>query len=226
MNIYDKKQIKCSLCGKFIGEIDINSSIIFPLCSKCNKKEKKSIRKGINDILVPVDISVKSIKALDAAIYLSKHLGSSITVMHVIPTIKMGSKFFIADILKELEKTAQMSVKSAKDYCDKHNIVAKHLIVNGDKPEQIIKTAKKYHQDLIIMGSSGKGVLKEAIFGSISNYVVHNSNIPVLIVKENSKNLETQIDKYTPKSKKPKLLRQGGGRSFSKMKEKAKLPSS
>lgn len=223
MNIYDKKQIKCSICGKFIGEIDITSSIIFPLCSKCNKNEKKNTRKGISNILVPVDISTKSIKALDAATYLSKHLGSSITVMHVIPTVKMGNKFILADVLKELEKTAQISVKSAKDYCDKRNIDAKHLIVRGDKPEQIIKTAKKYHQDLIIMGSSGKGVLKEVIFGSISNYVVHNSNIPVLIVKENSKSLETRIDKYTTKPQKKQNFRQGGGRSFLKMKKKAGL---
>jgi nucleotide-binding universal stress UspA family protein len=122
------------------------------LCSKCNKNEKNGIRKGITNIIVPVDISIKSVKALDAAIYLSKHLGSSITVMHVIPTVQIGSKFFLADILKELEKTAQISVESAKDYCDKRNIVAKHVIVRGDEPEQIIKTAKKYHQDLIIMG--------------------------------------------------------------------------
>jgi nucleotide-binding universal stress UspA family protein len=195
------------------------------LCSKCNKNEKNGIRKGITNIIVPVDISIKSVKALDAAIYLSKHLGSSITVMHVIPTVQIGSKFFLADILKELEKTAQISVESAKDYCDKRNIVAKHVIVRGDEPEQIIKTAKKYHQDLIIMGS-GKGVLKEAIFGSISNYVVHNSNIPILIVKENSKSLETRIDKFTKKPKKQKLLRQGGGKSFSKMKEKVEHPSS
>jgi hypothetical protein len=46
-----------------------------------------------------------------------------------------------------------------------------------------------------------------------------------LIVKENSKSLETRIDKFTKKLKKQKFLRQGGGRSFSKMKEKAELAS-
>lgn len=37
MNIYDKKQVKCSGCGKFIGEVDIQASIIFLLCEKCEK---------------------------------------------------------------------------------------------------------------------------------------------------------------------------------------------
>jgi hypothetical protein len=38
MNIYDKKQVKCSVCGKFVGEIDIQASVIFLLCEKCEKR--------------------------------------------------------------------------------------------------------------------------------------------------------------------------------------------
>lgn len=197
MNIYDKKQIKCSICGKFIGEIDIQSSIIFPLCKKCNKNEKKTIRKGISHILIPVEMSKKSIRALDTASYLAKHLGSEITLLHVIPEIKIGNKFFMKDILGELQKTAEISIKYAKDYCDKKKISAKQLIVRGSEPEKIVKIAKKQKFDLIIMGSSGKGMIKEMIFGSISNYVMQHSEIPVLLVKETSPKLETKIKKHT-----------------------------
>ena len=224
MNIYEKKQIHCSVCGTFVGEVEIESSVIFPLCKKCDKKEKTVVRKGISKILVPVDISNKSKKALDAAIYLSKHLGAAITVTHVMPTVKVKNRFFLKNIFDEINKTAELSVKFAKDYCDKRNVVARQLIVRGDEPEQIIKTAKKYHHDLIIMGSSGKGAFKELVFGSISNYVMQNSNIPVLIVKETSAKFDTTIDKKSKKTKKnSKPFRQGGGKSFAKMKKEVGL---
>ncbi|NNL59010.1 MAG: universal stress protein [Nitrosopumilus sp.] len=222
MNIYDKEQINCSNCGKFIGELDVGSSMIFTLCAKCTKKEKHTIRNGVSSILVPVDLTKKSTRALDTAIYLAKHLGSSVTVMQVIPEINFGRSLLLKDIFKELQDTAESSINYAKAYCDNKNIKTKQIIVKGDEAEEIIKAAKKYHHDLIIMGSSGKGVLKELVFGSISNYVLQNSNIPVMIVKETSKQLGTRIDKNLPKSnysKKPG--RHGSGIPLSVMKKRA-----
>ena len=227
MNIYNTQQIKCSICGRFIGELDKGSVIIFPLCKTCNKKEKKIIRKGINKILVPVDITKKSTKALDVAIYLSRHLGSSITLMYSIPNITMGRTSLIVDTIKQLREEATESISQAKIYCSKKNVVANHRITRGDEAEQIIKIAKKSDYDLIVMGSSGKGALKEMIFGSISNYVFHNSDIPVLTVKETSAKLDTKISrpkKNNSKNKnKQKPARQGRGVSFSKMKKRAGL---
>ena len=222
MNIYEKQQIKCLECGKFIGEIDIDSSITYPLCKKCKKKEKKIIRNEINNILVPVDISDKTIRALDAAIYLVKRLGAQMTLLYVVPEITMGDRFFMKSLLGEMLKTAKVTMKYAKDYCDKNNIVTKHLILRGDEPEKIIEISKKQNFDLIVIGSDGKGILKELVFGSVSNYVMQNSDVPVMIVKETSPKLDTKIIKKG-KSKKLKTIRHGQGRSFTKMKKKAGL---
>lgn len=224
MNIYDKTQINCSNCGKFIGELDVGSSLIFPLCGACAKKEKRTIRNGISSILVPVDLTKKSTRALDAAIYFAKHLGSSITVIQVIPEIDIGRGFMIKDIFKKLQKSAESSIHYAKTYCENKNITAKQIIVRGDEVEEIIKTAKKYHHDLIIMGSSGKGVLKELVFGSISNHVLQNSKIPVMIVKESSAKLDTKIDANLPKSRHSKKFgRHGDGIPLSVVKKRAGL---
>lgn len=192
MNLYDKKQVKCSMCGNFIGEISNKSTVVFPLCGKCNKKEKKTVRKGIDTILVPIDDGKKFQTSIDAAIYLSKYLGSSIILFKAIPNIPLGEFSFIKEAKKELRQNAEESLKSAKTYCLEKNVVAKQILVKGDEAEQIIKTALKNKVDLIVMGSSGKTALNELIFGSISNYVMHNSNIPVMIVKENSPRLGTK----------------------------------
>ena len=224
MNIYEQNQIECSVCGKFIGEIDMGASIIFPLCSKCDKKEKRIIRMGIKKILVPVDITKKTTRALDAAIYLAKHLGSQITVMHSMPDIKFNRTFLVKDVLKEITNEAEKSIKRAKVYCENKHVVANHRITRGDEAESILRIAKKSQYDLIIMGSSGKGILKEFAFGSVSNYVMHNSNIPVLTVKENSPKLDTKINEInTVKPREKKIRRQGNGVPFSKMKKRASM---
>lgn len=220
MNIYNTRQIKCSVCGKFIGEVDLGSTLIFPLCGGCNKKQKSIIHKGIDKILVPVDLTKKSTKALDTAIYLSKHLGASITLMKAMPGVKSGTPY--DETSKKVRTHTEKSIKQAKIYCENKNVVANHRIVKGDEAEMIVKVAKKSKYDLIIMGSSGKGPIKEIVFGSISNYVMHESDIPVLLVKEKSSKLDTKISKFRKKlTTKKKLQRHGEGVPFYKMKQKA-----
>lgn len=198
--------------------------MIFPLCGTCNKKEKKIIRKGIDKILVPIDSTKKSTRALDASIYFSKHLGASVTILQIIPRAKEKEELFVKDVLKKSRIKAEKSIKEAKKYCDDRNVIANHRIIAGEESEAIVKTAKKSKYDLIIMGSSGKGAVKEIIFGSISNYVMHNSNVPVLIVKEKSDKLDTKIARKKRSLKnKQKAVRQGPGVSFSKMKKRAGL---
>ena len=233
MNVYDKKQIKCSICDKFIGEIDIDAKVIFPLCKTCKKREKSTIKRGISKILVPIDETKKSIKALDAAIYFGKHLGATITLLNVIPVAYMTTMSF-RKMLKEMTYDGVKKIEKAKAYCQKKNTVPKYKIVRGDEPIEIVKYAKKYDFDLIVMGSSGKGVLKEIAFGSVSNYVMSNTKIPVVIIKEESKKLDTSISKYTKISRKKlrkssteipkhksKNIRHGDGISFKQMKQRA-----
>lgn len=35
MNIYDTKPLRCSKCGKCIGEVDYDAEIILPKCGQC-----------------------------------------------------------------------------------------------------------------------------------------------------------------------------------------------
>lgn len=200
MNIYDKKQIKCSVCGQFLGEMDDGSVVIYPLCFKCNKKEKYSYRKGISKILVPIDNTKKSFRALDAAIYIAKHTGSSLMVLYVVP-IPYQTRMLLKQIVQENEDIAQKSIEKIRNHAAKKQFTIQHKIIQGNEPDQIINVAKKLHFDLIVMGSSGKGALKELLFGSISNYVMHNTDIPVLLIKENSVTLDTKISKIISDTK-------------------------
>ncbi|MCI4433735.1 MAG: universal stress protein, partial [Nitrosopumilus sp.] len=55
--------------------------------------------------------------------------------------------------------------------------------IYGHEGPKIINYANNKSFDIIVLGSRGMGSIKEIFFGSTSNYVLHKSKIPVLIVK-------------------------------------------
>ena len=72
----------------------------------------------------------------------------------------------------------------AKTLVEKNGIKFKERLMRGDIGYNIVKFAHgKEKFDMIVMGSRGRSSTKEVFFGSVSNYVIHTSKIPVLIVK-------------------------------------------
>ena len=63
------------------------------------------------------------------------------------------------------------------------SIRAESLIVEGTPAEVICNRAKALAVDLIVMGSRGRGRMESAFLGSVSEDVIHNSPVPVTIVR-------------------------------------------
>ena len=65
-----------------------------------------------------------------------------------------------------------------------NRIAFKEKMVRGEIRYNIIKIAHgKDNFDMIVIDSRGRSSAKEMFFGSVSNYVIHTSKIPVVIVK-------------------------------------------
>jgi len=58
----------------------------------------------------------------------------------------------------------------------------KTIVEEGDFSESIIKTAKKLHVDLIVIGSHSQKWLENIVMGSVTEEVLRQSEIPLLIV--------------------------------------------
>jgi len=141
------------------------------------------IRKNIKKILVPLDGSKNSLRGLDEAIYLARQCQATITGLYVIPISKPITDSQISYLEKYLLKNATRFMSKAKTHSAQNGILFDNDIIYGQEGPKIINYANNKLYDIIVIGSRGMGSIKEIFFGSTSNYVLHKSKIPVLIVK-------------------------------------------
>lgn len=141
------------------------------------------LKSRIKKILVPLDGSRNSIKGLDNAIYLARQCQATITGIYVLPRVPVRSYRAIQYPEKELLKDADKNMEYAKKHSAQNGIIFQKKISFGDPGYTITKYAKDKKFDIIVIGARGRGSIKEIFFGSISNYVLHKANMPVLIIK-------------------------------------------
>ena len=137
----------------------------------------------IKTILVPMDGSKSSFKALTKAIFLAKKCNSSITALYVLRTeFDNPNLIYVPQTQNELKKVEKF-LDTAKNQVTKNSIKFKKKIVFGHEAKEVIDFAQKGKFDLIVIGARGRGTIKQMLLGSVSTAIVHSSKIPVLVIK-------------------------------------------
>lgn len=147
------------------------------------KTKVKMIKTKIKKVLVALDGSKNSFRGLDEAIIVARNCHASITGVYVSPLSPPASVEQKAYVKKYLLKNAHKFLKKAKTHSAQNGILFYEKIMYGDIGPKIVKFAHDKNFDLVIIGSRGMGSVKEIFLGSTSNYVLHKSRIPILIVK-------------------------------------------
>ncbi len=137
----------------------------------------------IKKILVPLDGSPNSFRGLDVAINLARQCHATITGLYVLGIVRPQINEQITPLEKMLLEYAQKIMKKAKLKAAQNGILFLDRTSYGDSEKRIVDIAQRKNFDLIIIGSRGMGSVKEVFLGSTSNYVIHKSKKPVLIVK-------------------------------------------
>jgi nucleotide-binding universal stress UspA family protein len=138
------------------------------------------------NILVPIDGSDNSYRALDAALLLSEKLGSNITVIHVmeeVPITHIGSEKMLNELLEAYKKENQGILLKGSEIANQKGLTIKSFLLQGNPASVILDYNKKEKFDLVIMGSRGLGKFKELILGSVSSKIVHHSSCAVLLIR-------------------------------------------
>ena len=136
-------------------------------------------------ILVPLDGSKNSIRGLDMAIHIARQSQGTITALAVksVPGIYAIHPLGFLDFnsMVEVKKT----LDDAKLRAAKKGIQLTGKAIAGDPGYDIAKFANnsKNRIDLVVIGARGRSSAKELFLGSVSNYVLHKSKKPVLVVK-------------------------------------------
>ena len=125
--------------------------------------------RAIKKILVPVDGSVGGCKAVDEALFIAEKRDAELDFVYVASNINkdIPSHIVFDRIWEKLsdERKARKHVKS------------------GNIARSILDVADEQGSDMIVMGSRGLGLLKGVLIGSVSQKVVEEAKIPVMVVK-------------------------------------------
>lgn len=142
-----------------------------------------SKKSNFSKILVPLDGSKYSEKALRHAIEIVDVFDSEIVLLYVIEKSLPVTFLDRKEYLKILKNFGNRTLKNAEKMLSKKGITAKILLKEGNIVNEIEKTVKKEKCSLVVVGSKGLGAVTRFLLGSVSNKLAQISSCSLLIVK-------------------------------------------
>ncbi|MDH3204133.1 MAG: universal stress protein [Nitrosopumilus sp.] len=136
-------------------------------------------------ILIPLDGSKNSIRGLDMAIHIARQSHGTLVAL----AVKSVPGIYAIHPLGFLDFNSMSEVKKflneAKVRAAKSGIQLTTKALSGDPGYDIARFAnnRKNGIDMVVIGARGRSSAKEIFLGSVSNYVLHKSKKPVLVVK-------------------------------------------
>lgn len=163
----------------------------------------------IKKILYATDLSKNSYYAFFYATDMANRCNASIVILHAVEPfrhmyddsgvgieerVKESKKREQEMNLEEIKKRIQEVCKTTETQLGKAcvTLVSKILVPVGHPVEEILKTADDEGCDVIILGTHGKGFLRQTFLGSVAGSVLERSRKPVFVIPLPSE--KTKID--------------------------------
>ncbi|MFB5632469.1 MAG: universal stress protein [Nitrosopumilus sp.] len=134
-------------------------------------------------ILVPLDGSKYSEKALQRACEIADVFDSKIILVYVVEKSLPINLLDRKEYLTILRKFGKRTLENGNKILSKKDLSGKSLIKEGNIVSEIEKIVKSEKCDLIIVGNKGLGAVTRFLLGSVSNKLAQHSNCSLLIVK-------------------------------------------
>ena len=138
-------------------------------------------------ILVPVDGSKFSLKAVRLAERLAQIQGSELLLLHVLDVevleqlLRLSNKSH-DEVRADMEGSARAFLEDMSSEVNRQNIPVSMVLKEGTPHEVIIDEAVSWGADLIVMGKLGKRGVSRILLGSVAERVIEFANLPVLLV--------------------------------------------
>lgn len=147
-------------------------------------------------IIVPIDFSEHSEYALKTAAKLAKKNNAEVLALHM---LEMSDIMLTASDGLQYEKAVyfyKLSEQKFEKFLDKpylKDVKVTPIIKHFKVFSEVNEVAKLHDADMIVMGSQGTSGAKEFFIGSNTERVVRNSEIPVLVVKNQVKDINFEV---------------------------------
>ena len=153
---------------------------------------------NLKKIMVCLDGSKHSEKALSQTIPIAKKFDSKITLVHVVePSAIFGvvqadqvgaywgniTSASLQNSLNKEQKEGNKILTKSSHILEKEGIPFDTKLLLGNTSEEILNFSKKKKVDLIVVGSLGKGILSRVLLGSVSTSISHKADCTVIIVR-------------------------------------------
>ncbi|MBN1183640.1 MAG: universal stress protein [Bacteroidales bacterium] len=150
----------------------------------------------MKNVLIALDYDPSAEKVAETGFLLAKSMGGNVTLLHVLadPTYyaSMGHIVIMGfsghldtnniplEKMGDPEKISSLFLEKAKQQLGDINIQT--LAIDGDTAEAILNTANDLHIDIIIMGSHSRRWHENKAMGSVTEFVLKRTTIPVIII--------------------------------------------
>ncbi|WP_458411630.1 universal stress protein [Schinkia sp. CFF1] len=138
-----------------------------------------------NTILVPIDGSDHSRRALKFAVHIAKGLQAKVIVLNVQLSLNTRNvkRFISQDQIREYqEEEAQDAISKVLDIVEGQGLEVVTKFRIGAPDAEICKEAEEEQVTSIVMGTRGLGAFKRNILGSVSYSVLQEAPCPVTVV--------------------------------------------
>jgi nucleotide-binding universal stress UspA family protein len=141
----------------------------------------------VKRILVPLDGSANALRSLKNALDLAIQCGAEVIGLHVMTDMSLFAASH-ATIISESKWPSYVKdiMRNARKIASNRKIQYEEIVIGGKVAGYDIVTfadSKSNAIDLIVMNRRGLSFPKEVILGSTTNFVIHKSKTPVLVIK-------------------------------------------
>jgi nucleotide-binding universal stress UspA family protein len=143
----------------------------------------------LKKVLVPTDFSDGARQALRYGMSFAKEYGAELLLLHVVENLTVGyaSDLFpvpMAEVFQEISGYAKNELAKLGEEARARGLTVQEQVVQGKPSAEIIRFASEHEIDVIVLGTHGKGMLDQALFGSTTERVVRRAPCPVLTVRK------------------------------------------
>ena len=142
-------------------------------------------------ILVPIDGSPTSQRALEEALGLARQVGqgAQLELLHVVEMILFPDSeiyFNNAELQKIMRSSGEKILAQAEKMVRRAGIAVQKRLLEADGERiatVIVEEARRWPADLIVIGTHGRSGFSRILFGSVAEGVVHTADVPVLLIR-------------------------------------------